>query len=31
MYTVGTITEEAQKLIETTQKALDIGISEVKP
>ena len=31
MYTVGTVTEKAQKLIDTTKKALDIGISEVRP
>jgi len=31
MYTVWTITEKAQKLIESTKKALDIGIAEVRP
>lgn len=31
MYTVWTVTEKAQKLIESTKKALDIGIAEVRP
>lgn len=31
MYTVGVIPEKAQKLIDVTRKALDIGISEVRP
>lgn len=31
MYTVGTISEKSQKLIDVTRKALDIGIAEVRP
>ncbi len=31
MFTVGTVTEKSQKLIDTCKKALDIGISEVRP
>lgn len=31
MYTVGIIPEKTQKLIDVTQKALDIGIAEVRP
>ena len=31
MYTVGTIPEKAKKLIESTKKALEIGIREVRP
>lgn len=31
MYTVGTISEKNQKLIDVTRKALDIGIAEVRP
>jgi methionyl aminopeptidase len=31
MYTVGVVSEKAQKLIDVTKKSLDIGISEVRP
>lgn len=31
MYTVGSISEKAKNLIENTKKALEIGISEVRP
>ncbi len=31
MFTVGIVTEKAQKLIDTCKKALDIGIAEVRP
>ena len=31
MFTVGTVMEKSQKLIDTCKKALDIGIAEVRP
>ena len=31
MFTVGTVAEKSQKLIDTCKKALDIGIAEVRP
>lgn len=31
MFTVGTVTEKAQKLIDVTKKSLEIGIAEVRP